>query len=355
MSAWFVDDLLAERKVARAEHLVQAVGASSLEKAQAFTRKHCGVQSPATYGSYVEVYNDPNVDVVYIGTPHGFHKKNCLDAIAANKHILCEKAFTLSATEAEEVLRAAHAKGVYVMEAMWLRFIPLVIELQRKLHEEKVIGDIRRVVCDFSMQMDVRDLGLESRLRNPSLGASSLLDIGIYPLSWALLSLDPSLGEQAAKLSVAGLQSLYEGVDVASAFLLHYPSTGRLAVLSCSTEAKTDRSFCRIEGTTGVIKVEGQAASHPVAFSIWRRAGPDVGDAIAFDKPVETFRFDHPPGHMGYYYEADAVAVDISEGKLENARMPHAETIRVMKILDEIRRQGGAHFPQETDDYTSRR
>lgn len=350
MSSWFVDDLLVDRPDPKASHIVQAIGSSSLDKGSAFAEKHCAGRNPSVYGSYKQVYADPQVEVIYVGTPHGLHKRDCLDAIEAGKHVLCEKAFTLSTKEAEEVFAAAKAKGVFVMEAMWLRFMPVVQELKRKIYEEGAIGEVRRIVCDFSMDMGIRKLGPESRLRNPSLGAGSLLDIGIYPLTWALLTLSDKLGEEAEMPDVAGLQSLYEGIDIASAFLLRFPSTGKLAVLSCSTEGKTDRAFCRIEGTSGTIKVEGQATSHPAAFSIWRRAThPDPGDVLTFDKENETFRFDQPPGQFGYYYEADAVAVDIAAHKTENALMPWAETIRVMKILDEIRRQGGARFPQDDE------
>src|SRR5688572_10892947 len=104
ISSWFAADILVERADAKAHHVVQAVASSSTEKGKAFVEKHLPGYSPRVYGSYQEAYTDPDVDIVYIGTPHAFHKQNCLDAIAHGKHILCEKSFMLNATEAAEVL-----------------------------------------------------------------------------------------------------------------------------------------------------------------------------------------------------------------------------------------------------------
>lgn len=212
---------MVSRLDAKAKHIIRAIGSSSLEKGKAFLNEYCPTASPTVYGSYEEVYSDPAVDIIYLGTPHAFHKQNCLDAIAQGKHVLCEKPFTITAKEAEEVLTAAEAKRVFVMEAMWLRFMPIVQELLRKVHQEHVIGDIRRVICDFGMDMGVRKLGPESRLRNPALGAGSLLDIGIYSLTWGLLSLDTKLGEKGEKPQLAATQSLYEDIDMATSILLH--------------------------------------------------------------------------------------------------------------------------------------
>src|ERR1700761_1781610 len=130
ISSWFVEDLVLSRSDAKARHIIQAIGSSSLEKGQSFAQKFIPHLSPTIYSSYAEVYADPSVDIVYIGTPHAFHARNCLDAIAAGKHVLCEKAFTLTAAEARRVLAAAADRGVFVMEAMWTRFYPLLRSLQ---------------------------------------------------------------------------------------------------------------------------------------------------------------------------------------------------------------------------------
>jgi predicted dehydrogenase len=105
---------------------VQAIGSSSLEKGKDFVKKYIPNISPTVYGSYEEVYSDPNVDIIYIGTPHAFHKANSLDAIKAGKHVLCEKAFTITSKETKEVFAVVKEKGVFIMEAMWTRFFPLM-------------------------------------------------------------------------------------------------------------------------------------------------------------------------------------------------------------------------------------
>jgi predicted dehydrogenase len=197
IASLFAEDLVLPRKDARAKHIVQAIGSSSLQKAKDFMAKHIPQTSPTLYSSYEQVYADPEVDVVYIGTPHAFHKKNCLDAIAAGKNVLCEKAFTLNAPDAEEVIAAAKANGVFLMEAMWTRFTPLMQTLQKMLHEEKVIGNVRRTFCDFGLDLDITSLPPESRYKDPALGAGSLLDIGIYSLTWGLVSLDPGVGAKS--------------------------------------------------------------------------------------------------------------------------------------------------------------
>ncbi|KAI3539029.1 dimeric dihydrodiol dehydrogenase [Colletotrichum filicis] len=113
ISSWFVEDLLVSRSDAKVKHIVQAIGSSSVQKGQDFSQQYCPNSQPAIYGSYGEVYADPNVDIVYIGTPHAFHKQNCLDAIEAGKPILCEKAFTINTREAKEVFARAKAKCWY--------------------------------------------------------------------------------------------------------------------------------------------------------------------------------------------------------------------------------------------------
>ncbi|KAI5928352.1 hypothetical protein F4810DRAFT_643247 [Camillea tinctor] len=333
ISSWFVKDLMVERTDKRANHIIKAVGSSSQQKGTEFVQKHLSAASPipVIYGSYEEVYNDPNVDVVYIGTPHAFHKQNCLDAIKHGKHVLCEKAFTINSAEAREVFEAAKEKGVFVMEAMWTRFFPLTRKLLTLLHSEKVIGDVRRVFCDFAMDQKIASLGPESRLKNPALGAGSLLDIGIYSLTWALLCLDTGLGEQAEKPKIAAMQTLIDEIDTTSSALLLYP--GRQGVVTCSTLVKGRSPFCRIEGSEGSIEIEG-FTSCPQAFTIHKG-----------DNDTKKYEFEKPG--MGFFWEADAVALDITAGKTQDNIMPWSETVRVLEIMDEIRRQGGAKFPQD--------
>jgi predicted dehydrogenase len=329
ISSWFAADISIPRSDAKAYHIIQAIGSSSYEKGKKFLEAHIPGASP-TIGTYEEVYADPEVDIVYIGTPHAFHRQNCLDAIRHGKHVLCEKAFTLNAAEAREVFEAAAEKGVFVMEAMWTRFFPLTRKLQELLHTDKAIGEVQRVFCDFGLQQDIAALPANSRLKDPALGAGSLLDIGIYSLTWGLLG----LGQLSDKPKILASQHLVDGVDVASSIILSFPE-GQQAIVTSTTFARTPRSFCRIEGAKGAVVVEGVAASAPVSFTVHRNG----------DEQPQKYDFERVG--KGFYWEADAVAVDIAAGRKQSEVMPWAETTRVLEILDEVRRQGGARFPQE--------
>lgn len=170
-----VQDLVLPRKDAEARHIIQATGSSSLRKEKALC---CKVHSKdiAYHRRQLRrsVFRSRSGRVVH-WHPHAFHKKNCLDAIAAGKNVLCDKAFTPNARDAKEVIMAAKVKSGSLMEAMWTRFTPLMQMLRKKLHEEKVIGDVRRTFCDFCLDPDITSLSSESRYRDPTLGAGSLL------------------------------------------------------------------------------------------------------------------------------------------------------------------------------------
>jgi predicted dehydrogenase len=335
ISTEVVKDLIIDRPDAKAVHIIQAIGSSSLSKGEAFVKTLLPHLSPSVYGSYAECYADPNVDLIYIGTPHAFHKKNCLDAINLGKHILCEKAFTLNADEAREVFTAAKSKGVFIMEAMWTRFFPLTQTLQRLLHEEQIVGNIVRIFADFGLSMDLASLRPESRLKNRALGAGSLLDIGIYSLTWGLLCLDANIGREAEKPVVSSQMTLEEGVDMISSVILHYRSTGRQGILTSTMKASSQSPFARVEGSKGTIFIEG-GTSRPSSFKFVPK---DV------NQKEQVFEFDNPGS--GFFYEADAVALDIHAGRMENAVMPWEETIRVLEIMDGIRYANGALYPQE--------
>lgn len=357
IASWFVADICLPRKDARAKHTVQAVGSGDKAKAERFVSNFCSsaVQSAIScYGSYQEVYEDPNVDIVYIATPHAFHKQNCLDAIRAGKHVLCEKPFAINAKEAKEVIDAARGKGVFVMEGMWTRFFPIVQKLQELLHKDEIIGDVSRTFADFSLDMPLQELPPTSRLRDIKLGAGSLLDIGIYSLTWALLTLESP--RASSQLQIKASQTLLEGVDVSSSALLYYPDTGKQGIVTSSLLHKTDDVFARVEGTRGTLFLSGDAGSMPNKITVSQKpldAGKDMGDKKAgcsdVSKHERTLKFEEDCGGRGFYYEADAVALDISAGRKESEIMPLDETLRVMQILDEIRVQGGGRFPQDED------
>jgi predicted dehydrogenase len=343
--------MVVPRADATAKHIIQAIGSSSEEKGRAFAQKFGGDATPSIYGSYDAVYADPEVDIVYIGIPHAFHKDACLKAISHRKHVLCEKPFTLNEQEAQEVFDAAKKKGVFVMEgkahvhfhfmssrmallnlyvAMWTRFMPLTEQLLRLVHQEKRIGDVHRVFCDFGMLMDLDSLPATSRLKDPALGAGTLLDIGVYSLTWGLLGLDEGIASAALTPQVFSAQSISEGIDVTTSIVLHYPQNGRQGILTSSMKAKSDPVFARIEGSKGTVFIEGIAPSLPRRFTV-----------VFNDAAAERQIYDAPPKvGKGFFYEADAVANDIVAGRVENATMPWDETLRVLALMDGIRARG---------------
>jgi predicted dehydrogenase len=309
---------------------------------------------PVVYGTYDELYNDPKIDCIYVGSPHGFHYRDCMAAINAGKNVLCEKAFTINAREARSVFEAAKAKGVYVAEAMWLRHRPMIAEIRKQLYEDKVIGDVTRTNCNFHAHWDLDALPETSRLKNLELGAGTLLDIGIYSLTWAILTLDPSTtaagGTKAAaqsdvgseKPKVIATQSFNGDVEVATSAILHYPSSGRQGVITSTGSSPRGGShiFGTIEGTDGFIELEGNAPSHPTAFVVYPRWSEGT-------KPEgKRYEWSLKP-RQGFQFEADNTVLDLQAGRKESPIMPWSETIRVMEIMDEIRRQGGTKYPQD--------
>ena len=341
ISGWFVEDILKPDWPGKsASHIIQAIGSSSLEKCKTFADNHVAPTKPeiqpTLYGSYGDVYNDENVDCVYIGTPHSFHKQNCLDAIAAGKNVLCEKPFAMNAREAEEVFAAAEKRGVFIMEAMWTRFFPAVKALQRFLHEEQKLGKIFRVFCDFGLDIDIPSLPEDSRYKDPKLGAGSLLDIGIYSITWGLIALSGKVGNAAEDPEISSAQTIAHGVDVDSSVLLLYRSTGRQGICTSTTNFESNQNFARIEGSKGHIILRGTTAASPQRFTFYPKDGPE--EQYDFEKPGR-----------GFFWEADAVAHALKTGKKQNEIMPWAETIRMMRIMDEVRKRGGAKF--SVDDW----
>lgn len=348
ISTWFVEDLLLDRDDAPVKHIVQAIGSSSVEKGKSFAAKVCPDSKATIYGSYDEVYRDPNVDIVYIGTPHGFHKKNCLDAIAARKPILCEKAFTLNARDAREVFDAARKNNVYVAEAMWLRHRPIVAHIKKLIHEEKVIGDIFRAFSDFGDFQDVANLPETSRHRNPALGAGSMLDLGIYALTWVTLALDAGSPTKSENPKVLASQTHLNGTEVATSVILQYPSNGRQGVVTSTHTANGYADIAaRIQGTKGSLEVYGPCPSDPMGFKVFTNYSGEPGARERSRQELQSFDYTVPG--RGYQFEADNSALDVLAGRTESSIMPWSETVRIMEVMDEIRRQGGTVYAADKE------
>ncbi len=298
-----------------------AVGSRSQETADAFGEEF---DVPHRHASYEALSADPDVDVVYIATPHPFHYENTLLCLNAGKHVLCEKPFAMNAEQAGEMVATARAQSRFLMDAVWTRFLPTLIKT-RELLAEGVIGDVRMLLVDFGFRAQFKP---EARLFNPELGGGALLDVGIYPLQFASMVMGTPPSEMVAKAAFGET-----GVDEQVAMTLKY-TEGQLAQLSCAIRTATDQEAW-IYGTEGRIHVHAPW---------WRGTQVTVGPAGDSEKSTT---FDLPFEGNGYNCEAAEVMRCIREGRLESDVMPLDETLELMETLDAARAQWGLEYPVE--------
>lgn len=294
-----------------------AVGSRTQEKADKFGNEfgasHC-------HASYEALANDPDVDAIYIATPHSAHREDALLCLDAGKAVLCEKPFTINAAQAEKVIQRAREKNVFCMEAMWSRFFPLIYRL-RDLMAKGAIGEARMLYADFGFRAGINP---ESRLFNPAMGGGGLLDVGVYPISLASML----FGTPDA---VTGLAHIGEtGVDEQAGMVLRYDA-GRLAVLSTGVRINTPQDAV-ILGTDGRITIH----------SPWWKPVRMTVSANGKDEDVSM-----PFTGNGYQFEAQEVARCVRAGKMESDVMPLEETLAVMRTMDELRAQWGLKYPME--------
>ena len=290
---------------------IVAVGSRSQASADRFGDEH-GVAR--RHPSYEALAADPEVEAVYVATPHPLHVQNALTAIAAGKHVLVEKPFTMTGDEAATVADAARAAGVFCMEAMWTRFLPHTVRI-RELLAAGAIGEVRAVSADFGIAFAPDP---SHRLFAPALGGGALLDLGIYPVSWVFMV----LGVPSSVTAVA--DPAFTGVDGQTTAVLRYPD-GAHGIATCTLWADTPRRAW-IAGTTGRIEVD-PAFFAPTSFTLYR----DGGEPEWFEGADEG----------GLRFEAAEVARCVREGLTESPSMPLDETIAIMRTFDEIRRQTG--------------
>jgi len=207
---------------------------------------------------------------------------------------------------------------------------------------------------DFGNYMPLDDLPASSRLKDPTLGAGALLDIGIYTLTYASLIMgDFNVGNAHPKLSrVISSLSISHGIDESNVIVLEYPANSssgkcraKTAILSSTFRYRTSEDFARIEGSNGTITIFGPAGSLPGGFRTVVGPQPVFGEKDT--REVRTYTVERPEGTLGFFWEADAVAHDVADGRTENAIMPLDESLRIMRLMDDIRRDGGLVYPQD--------
>lgn len=294
-----------------------AVGSRTAASAQAFADEFGAARA---HSSYEALAADPEVQAVYIATPHPMHLENSLLCIEAGKAVLVEKPFTLNAKEAKTLIDAAQAKGVFAMEAMWTRFFPVMTKL-KELVESGAIGEIKLLQADFGYNSPFNP---DSRTDNAELGGGALLDVGVYPISLASYV----LGSPTEVSSYAHLGPT--GVDEQAAIILNHED-GALALISTAIRATTPHEAV-IMGSKGNIRL-------PAPW--WKP------ETLLLQTGEETETFNSPLPHNGYPYEAAEVARCLEAGLTESPVMPLAETLAIMQTLDTCRAQWGMKYPGE--------
>jgi predicted dehydrogenase len=309
IAATFVADL----KLLDDAELV-AVGSRNLDSAQQFADAH-GV--PRAYGSWAELAADPDLDVIYVATPHSAHYQATKLCLEAGKSVLCEKPFTLDLASAQELVRIAAQRKVFLMEAMWTRTFPAVRRMV-ELVAEGAIGEVTAVHADFSV---AGPFAPTDRMRAPELGGGALLDLGVYPVAFAQLFL-------GSPQRVAALATLTpELVDENTGIILGYPN-GALAVLHCGMVGAGE-TIATVVGTTGRIVVP-DAFFKPSRFTL-------VRDGLS-----EEISMPHS-GH-GMNFEAAEVNRCLREGLTESPLVPLDQSLEVLRTLDAVRRQIGVSY-----------
>jgi predicted dehydrogenase len=296
-----------------------AVAARELSRAQSFAETYGFIKA---YGSYEEMLADPQVDLVYIATPHSMHYAHSKMSLEHGKNVLCEKAFTQNAAQAEALIQLAEEKGLLVTEAIWTRYMPSR-KIIRELIESGVIGRVTSLSANLGYA-----LTHVPRMVRPELAGGALLDLGVYPINFACMV----FGDEIASVT-STCQKWETGVDAQNSITLTFPD-GRMAFLYSSMLAVTDRLGV-INGENGYIEV--QNINNPEEIRIYDRSRKH-SRTVAVPEQIN-----------GYEYEVLACRDALKSGRLECPDMPHATTLQVMKLMDDLRRDWNISLGEEPE------
>ena len=299
---------------------VVAVGSRDAGRAADFADKH-GI--PRSYGTYADLVADEDVEAVYVASPHSGHREHAALAIDAGKHVLVEKALARNSSEVEDIFAAAQQKRVFAMEAMWTRHLPHIAEVRRRI-ADGAIGEVVTLAADHGQALDLPN---DHRLKNPELAGGALLDLGVYPVAFAVDLLGPPV-------EVKALGRLTDtGVDGHVSLVLDYGEK-TLAILDTTLWTKTPTTAV-VSGTEGSIEIDGDFyAPNRVRL---RKADRSRTVVEEWGGPIDN----------GFQFEAAEVARCVADGKQESERMTWASSRAVIGVLDEARRQVGVRYPGE--------
>ncbi len=292
-----------------------AIASRSQAKADAFARQW---HFEKAYGSYEALACDPDVDLIYIATPHSFHLEHAGLCLKHKKPVLCEKSFTGNVRQAEELIRVAREQDTFLTEAIWTRYVPLSKTLNELL-DSGIIGRPYHLSANLGYPLSSRE-----RMQRPELAGGALLDLGVYTLNFAAMVFGTDVKEMYAHCIKTAT-----GMDAQTSITQFY-SGDRMAVLDCSMYAKTDRQGI-VSGETGHLIVEN--INNPQSITV-------VDNDYRVREVIPT-----PPQITGYEYEVRASIAALECGEKSCAEMPHAETLRIMQQMDDIRAQIGVVYP----------
>ncbi|MCJ1477537.1 hypothetical protein MMC13_006209 [Lambiella insularis] len=375
----FAKDLLVDPKTRNVDSVVHTIVAasssSSKSRAEDFLKEVNAPSSAKAYGSYKELVEDPDIDIIYIATPHSHHFQNAMLCLEAGKNVLCEKAFTVNAAQAKLLVKKAKEKNLFLMEAVWTRYFPLSIYVREVITSGR-LGKVHRVFADLSGSMDPENTFADNKHRmvNAKLAGGALLDLGIYALTWCFQTLyltQPEKTRQAPK--VQSSMNLYRtGVDEKTTILLTFPRPKEMGgdahaiattsiVVSGDPDGKGSAGPCvRVQGEKGEVQVfhpifrpsktKLVLADGTVEDKEWPQPGPgkNSGWHNGFGKHVN----EEGEGH-GMFWEADEAAMALIEGRKEGKFENLDESVLIMEVMDEVRKQGGQKYPEkiESTDY----
>lgn len=294
-----------------------AIASREMRKAMTFAKEQ-GFER--AYGSYEDLMDDPKVDLIYIATPHAFHFEQAKACILKGKPVLCEKAFTANAAQAEELLKLAEEKQVFIAEAIWTRYLPMsrtIAELVRK----GAVGTPYLLSANLGYAITNRE-----RLVRPELAGGALLDVGVYTLNFAAMVFGTEILS-----TTSTCVKMDNGLDAQDSITLVYPGE-RMAVLNSSMLARSDRQ--------GIISGDG---GHMIIDNINNPQSIKV-----LDGNYQTVAEYHAPSQVtGFEYEVNACIDALDKGLLQTLDMPHDETLRIMRQMDALRKEWGVCFPFE--------
>ena len=294
-----------------------AIGSRSIEKAQAFA-KDFGIGK--AYGSYEALLSDPEVQLVYVATPHSHHAQHIELALEHGKPVLCEKAFTVNAKQAKKVIDLAKKKHLLLAEAIWTRYVPMRNMLDEVV-QSGIIGEITSLTANLGYAIDT-----VPRLMDPNLAGGALLDVGVYTINFMSMV----LGDDFSSFDASAVMT-ETGVDGHNSLTFTYPD-GKIAILHSSQHAITDRRGM-LFGTKGFIEVVN--INNPE--KIW-----------VFDSEYQLVKeIVQPQQITGFEYQVEACIDAIEAGAMECPQMPHDEILRIMGIMDDVRARWGLKYPNE--------